>query len=83
MFNKFFFYYNLYSNDLYFIGGKNIEKNNLNINKIYYETTNIKTLDKKIYYKRLIYSHILPDKYYQNLMYYKKKVQKFIKSFFL
>jgi len=82
MFNKFFFYYNFYSNDLYFIGGKHIKKNNVNINKIYYETKKIKTLDKKIYYKRLIYSHILSDKLYQNLMYYKKKIQKYIKNFF-
>jgi len=82
MFNTFFFNYNIYSHDLYFIGGKNIKKTKLNINKILCETKKIKTLDKKIYYKRLIYSHILSDKLYQNLMYYKKKTQKYIKSFF-
>ena len=82
MFNKFFFFYNFYSHDLYFVGGKNLKKNNVNINKIYYETKKIKTLDKKIYYERLIVSHILSDKHYQNFMFYKRKIQKYIKSFF-
>ena len=80
MFSKYFIFYNIYSFDLYFIGGKNLVNTSLNLQKIKHETTKIKNLKKKLYIKRILYSHIMSDKFYQNFRFFRRKVTKLFRS---
>ena len=81
LFSKYFFFYNIYSFDLYFIGAKNLKNTNLNLKKIKMETKEIKNLKKELSIKRIIYSHILPDKTFQNFRFLRRRITDTIKNF--
>ena len=81
-FSKYLFFYNIYSFDLYFIGVKNLNKINLNLEKIKQETKQIKNIKKELSLKRIIYSHILSDKTFQNFRFLRRKIVNKLKSIF-
>ena len=81
LFSKYFFFYNIYSFDLYFIGGKKLKNTNLNLQKIKLETKKIKNLKNELSIKRILYSHILPDKIFQNFRFFRRKITDTIKNF--
>ena len=80
MFSKYFIFYNIYSFDLYFIGGKNLVNTSLNLQKIKHETRKIKNLKRKLYIKRILYSHIMSDKFYQDFRFFRRKITKLFHS---
>tara|TARA_Y100000590_G_scaffold325780_1_gene369617 strand:+ start:1111 stop:1824 length:714 start_codon:yes stop_codon:yes gene_type:complete len=80
MFTKYFFFYNIYSFDLYFIGGKNLSKTYLDLEKIKLETKKIKNEKKELYLKRILYSHLLPDELFQNFRFLRRKVTNTFKN---
>lgn len=80
MFTKYFFFYNIYSFDLYFIGGKNLSKTNINLSQIKFETKKIKNLKNELSIKRIIYSFILPDNVFQNFRFFRRKITNAIKK---
>jgi len=77
MFKIYFFFYNYYSFDLYFFGIKNLDIKELNFKKFIYSVKNIKSEDKKIFFKRIFYSFILSDQNYHNFRFLRRKLQKF------
>ena len=82
MFSNYFFFYNYYSQDLYFIGGKKLKKTKIDFDEIKRKTREIKNEKKKILLKRLIYSSIMSDKQYQNFRFLRRNFTNFIKKFF-
>ena len=80
MFTKYFFFYNIYSFDLYFIGGKNLSKTYLDLEKIKLETKKIKNEKRELYLKRILYSHLLPDELFQNFRFLRRKVTNTFKN---
>ena len=80
MFSKYFFFYNIYSFDLYFIGGKNLANTNFSLEKIKFDTKKIKNLKKELYIKRILYSHLLPDGIFQNFRFLRRKISNTIKN---
>jgi len=78
MFKKFYFFYNYYSHDLYFIGFK---KKDYFYNDDYLYRKNVKNIRSDtniIFYKRLFYSHIMSDKLYQNFRFLRRKIMNFL-----
>ena len=80
MFTEYFFFYNIYSFDLYFIGGKKISKTNIDFENIKIETKEIKNQKRKLSIKRIIYSSLLSDKAFQNFRFLRRKVTNTIKD---
>ena len=76
-FEKYFFFYNYYSLDLFFIGIKNLKYVSFDFEAFRQEVTNIKSDIKVIFYKRLFYSHIMSDKFYQNFRFLRRKIINF------
>jgi SAM-dependent methyltransferase len=81
-FSKYLFFYNIYSFDLYFIGIKNLNKINLDLEKIKKETQQIKNIKKELSLKRILYSHILSDKTFQDFRFLRRKIVNKLKSIF-
>ena len=79
MFSEYFFFYNIYSFDLYFVGGKKISNTIIDLKKIKTETSKIKNVNKELYIKRIIYSHILSDQAYQNFRFFRRKITNTLK----
>ena len=77
MFKKFYFFYNFYSHDLYFVGFK--EKNYFykDDNMYQKDVKKIKSDTNIIFYKRLLYSHLMSDKLYQNFRFLRRKIMNF------
>ena len=73
---------NIYSFDLYFIGVKNLNKINLDLEKIKKETQQIKNVKNELSLKRILYSHILPDKTFQDFRFLRRKIVNKLKSIF-
>lgn len=82
IFEAYFFDYNYYSQDLYFLGIKKnfftpiIFKNYKN------EVKKIKNERNEIFYKRLLYSHIMSDKNYQNFRFLRRNIVNFFLKIF-
>ena len=80
MFTEYFFFYNIYSFDLYFIGGKKISKTNIDFENIKIEPKEIKNQKRTLSIKRSIYSSLLSDKAFQNFRFLRRKVTNTIKD---
>ena len=83
MFKKYIFFYNYYSFDLYFFGIKNLDLKELNYKSFIYSVKNIKSENKKIFFKRIFYSIVLSDKNYHNFRFIRRKFQKFFSKILL
>jgi SAM-dependent methyltransferase len=81
MFQKYEVIYNLKSSDLYFIGKKGKENDNINFTNILNKVKNLKNNNRKIKIFRIIFSYLLNDKNYQNLTFFRRSIKKKIKFF--
>ena len=78
MFQKYEVIYNLKSSDLYFIGKKGKENDNINFTNILNKVKNLKNNNRKIKIFRIIFSYLLNDKNYQNFTFFRRSVKKYV-----
>ena len=76
LFQKFEVIYNYKSSDLYFIGKKGGDDQNINFLNIVQKVNKLKNKNRKIKIFRIILSYLLNDKNFQNLTFLRRSIKK-------